>query len=67
MPSLLNKQPGKNQPFGFAPPSREPSSGALFALMALVLGFAIALALYAAFNASTHTDAHPPAIAGISQ
>jgi len=42
-----------NQSFGFAPPSREPSPGTLPALLALALGFAIALALYASFDTAT--------------
>jgi hypothetical protein len=52
---------------GFAPPSHEPSPGALHALLTLALGFAIALALYAAFDASTQTGIHLPSTAGLSQ
>jgi hypothetical protein len=59
-------QPKKHR-FGFAPPSREPSPGALPALLALALGFAIALALYAAFDASSHTGVHLPSAARLSQ
>lgn len=53
--------------FGFAPPARAPSPGALPALLALALGFAIALGLYAAFDASTRTGVQPPSAAGLSQ
>lgn len=51
----------------FAPPARAPSPGALPALLALALGFAISLALYAAFDASTRTGVHYPSAAGLSQ
>ena len=65
------RQPAANtQPpsFGFAPPAREPSPGALPALLALALGFAIALALCATtFNTATHTGVHLPSAAGLSQ
>jgi hypothetical protein len=56
-----------NQSFGFAPSSREPSPGALPALLALALGFAIALALYAAFDASTRAGVYLPSAAEHSQ
>lgn len=53
--------------FGFAPPTREPSPGALPALLALALGFAIALALYVAFDASTRTGVQFPSGSELSQ
>jgi len=58
--SCRRRSAENHQSSGFAPPAREPSPGALPALLALALGFAIALALYAAFDASTRTGAHLP-------
>lgn len=58
-----NQSPG----FGFAPPARQPSPGALPALLALALGFAITLALYAAFDNSTRTGDYLPPAVGLSQ
>lgn len=53
--------------FSFTPPSRKPSTGTLPALLALTLGFAIGLALYAAFDASTRTGVHLASAAAPSQ
>ena len=56
-----------HQSFGFAPPSREPSPGALLALVALALCFAIALALYAVFDTATRTAFNLPSVSGLSR